>query len=275
MVSGWFSGATRAVALLIGIHVAWIGCKEDPGGSPSVGSNSNWFRSCTAGDDCDGLRCVCGACGRACASDEDCADLAGGHCVPNDSAAAEVQCSVPPGAEGICLPSCVPGQCDANQACVSDSCVLLEMPDGAFCAAAADPGREDRRNEDELLAALDALHAEGGGSCGGEAVAPAPSLRLDPRLTCVARVRALDIYDVGSVQPLDSQGRSPEERLGEVGYPATLWAESYAVDATNAARALMLMRQDAASCARLSDPAYAAVGVGVVSGVFVVMLGGD
>jgi uncharacterized protein YkwD len=102
---------------------------------------------------------------------------------------------------------------------------------------------------------------------------PAPLFRLDARLTCVARIRALDIQSTGVVDALDSAGRTAEQRLAAATYGQTLWGESFAIDVTSPEQALALMRADASSCQRLSDAAFVDVGVGVASGVAVVLIG--
>jgi hypothetical protein len=173
------------------------------------------------------------------------------------------------------MPRCEPGQCDASQACVDGSCIPLDIPDVPFCAPAEAAEAAARRLEDELLALVQTLREDGGDPCGATPASPAPSFRLDPRLTCVARVRALDIAAVGSANLLDSAGRTPEQRLAEATYAQTVWGESYAVAVTSAAQALQLMRADEGSCQRLSDAALVDVGVGVASGVAVVMIGAE
>jgi uncharacterized protein YkwD len=263
-------------AILAGAAFGWAGCEKQPEqSSTSVGSNSNWFRSCVGDDECGDLGCICGACGRACSSDPECADLNGGRCAPADSAAALVQCTAPADAKGLCLPRCEAGDCGPRQACVAGACVLLEMPDNAFCGPVQAPDRAARTFEDELLALVGTLRAEGGTACGGTVAAPAPALRLDARLACVARVRAADIATTGSAEFLDSEGRTPEQRLAAAGYPNVVWAESFSFDGTSAAHALELMRQDTASCRRLSDAALQSIGIGAARDVAVIVMGAD
>jgi uncharacterized protein YkwD len=257
------------------IALLLIACNPDREG-PSVGSNSNWLKACVAVKDCgdDAPACVCGACSERCSSDDDCEALPGAHCAVESDPAASASCGAQP--VGLCLPSCEPGSCAEDQACVSGSCVLAALPDVALCADVHMRDAADRKREDELLAAIAALRSDGGVTCGSAAASlPVPAVRLDPRLICNARVLALDIAAHGVSGLTDSQGRTTPDRLNAVGYDQSLWGESFAIDARNADAALQYMLADADTCMRLSDARFHDVGVGVAGNTWVLTIASE
>lgn len=243
---------------------------------PSVGSNSNWLKACVAVKECggDAPACVCGACSELCSSDDDCEALPGAHCALANDPAASASCGAQP--TGLCLPSCEPGGCSEDQACVSGSCVLAALPDVPLCADVHMQSADDRKREDELLAALAALRSNAGVSCGSATASmPVPAVRLDPRLICNARVLAGDIAAHGVSGLTDSQGRTTPDRLSAVSYDQSLWGESFAIDASNADAALQYMLADVDTCTRLGDARFHDVGVGVAGSTWVITIASE
>jgi len=252
-----------------------LGCEGSgkPSG-PSVSTNSNWLRSCSDDDPCaTTLDCRCSACTLSCASDADCEALEGAHCASGTGLAVLAACDEQGATQGMCLPRCAPGECLDGQACVGNACVLAPMPDLAACDPAADSSASLRALEDELLDRLQDLRLEGGAVCGSaDPSRSAAALRFDPRLLCAARVLAQDIDATGMTQPLDSQGRSTQDRLMAAGYTSTLWADAFAFDFQGPADALDILLADPLSCARLVGPDYTEVAVGAAGSVLVVTL---
>jgi hypothetical protein len=271
-------GPMAAIALAWACALALCACKEPEGGPPSVGTNSNWLRACTSADQCGDLpACRCGACTVECTRDADCDVLGGGHCAFGSDPAAQAACGVATDpARGLCLPRCEPGGCGEGQACVASACVRAELPMNAFCDGLASAPPADLAAEDPLLQLYSELRAEGGTRCGGgEAAAPVPLLRYDPRLVCAARVLAADIAATGVVTARDSQGRTGRDRMRAAGHAAQLWADGFAFDVGAADAALQLILADAASCERLTSADYGEVGVGVIDDVFVISVGSE
>jgi hypothetical protein len=268
--------ATRAAGMMLAL--ALCGCGDPRPAAPSVGTNSNWLRACATADQCDDdlPECECGACTRACAVDADCGELEDARCALDADPAAWAACEsrAPSFGSGICLPRCQPGSCDDGQACVASACVLAPLPDLPFCAAVAAQDAALRAREEELLVLVQGMRAAGGVTCGtAPASTAAPALRFDARLVCAARVWAADIERTGAASGTDSEGRTGEDRLFEAGYTARAWGDSFAVDATDAARALTLMLADDDSCQRLTGAAYTDVGVGAAGQTLVVSIG--
>jgi hypothetical protein len=135
---------------------------------------------------------------------------------------------------------------------------------------------EAQAREDELTTLIQHNRSAGTIACESAAsLEPAPALRLDGRLRCAARVKALDQAQTGMSGALDSLGRNAAERIALSGYPLASWWESYAFDAATASEAYALLRQDTDSCPELASAAYSAVGVANAGDVFVVTLASD
>ena len=248
-------------------------CGEDKA-SPKTGSNSNWLVACVNASDCAASgACLCGACSRECNDNLDCGSLDGAVCSTIDEAARSTQCGGTEQSFGLCLPGCEPGSCADGQSCVAGACVLAALPEVEFCEPAQAPNRAERAAEEELIALLQQDRVTGSTPCpSGETSPPAPPLRLDGRLSCVARVRALDQVATGATGPNDSQGRNAPERASLAGYEVSAWWESYAHNAASGSQAYDRILADADSCPELGNPQYTDVGVGKAGDVFVVLL---
>jgi uncharacterized protein YkwD len=243
-----------------------------------VGSNTNWLEACHQDRDCTGtLSCRCGICTLDCNTATECEPLPGARCVPTDAPAAWSTCqSMEPGlTSGICLPGCEPGSCRANEACVSNTCVPVALPESEFCASAAGRSAADRASEEDLLARLQAVRVDGNAACGSAPPsASVPPLRLDSRLHCAARVLSIDLEESDNLGLVDSLGRNTQERMTLVGHANAPWGESYARSA-NASEALATMMLDADSCQRFVDATFLDIGVGVAGDVYVVTIGAE
>lgn len=259
-----------APALVLALLAA---CGEDKT-SPKTGSNSNWLVACANESDCGGSgACLCGACSRECNDNLDCSSLEGALCSTVDETARGTQCGGTEQLPGLCLPGCEPGSCADGQSCVAGACVLAELPEVEFCEPARAPSRAERAAEEELLALLQENRVTGSIVCtNSEMSASAPPLRLDGRLSCAARVRALDQVATGATGATDSQGRDAAERASLAGYEVSVWWESYARNAASGSQAYDRMLADADSCPELGNPQYTDVGVGKAGDVFVVLL---
>jgi hypothetical protein len=248
-------------------------------GGPQTGvveTNTNWLESCEVDADCDGpLACHCGLCTHGCGSDEDCEALPGARCVLGDDPATWTTCESrePPLAAGICLPSCTPGSCGNEQACVSGACVSVPLPDSEFCAPVVERSETDRTSEDALLSLLQDVRVDGGAVCGTAPGSPAvPALRVDPRLRCAARVLSVDLEETRNLSIVDSLGRDTPERLSLVGYEPGSWGESYALE-TTASEALSAMMNDVDSCQRFVNADFLDIGVGASGDSHIVTIG--
>lgn len=259
-----------ATTFVLGVAAA---CGDDTS-SPKTGSNSNWLVACADASDCaSGGVCLCGACSRECSDARDCSSLEGARCSPADDTAHRTQCGGAEPLVGLCLPRCEPGSCDDGQSCVDGACVIAELPQTDFCDPARAASRAERAAEEQLLQLIQQNRVAGSTACtSGETSAAAPALRLDGRLSCVARVRALDQQATGVTGPADSEGRNARERASLAGYDVSAWWESYAYDATSGSQAYDRTLADADSCSELGNPQYTDIGVGTAGDMFVVVL---
>lgn len=265
-----FTALFGACALVLAVAAA---CGDDKA-SPKTGSNSNWLVTCADESDCaSSAACLCGACSRECSNDLDCSSLEGAVCSTGDDVARSTQCGGTEPSVGLCLPGCEPGSCASGQSCVAGACVIAELPEADFCDPARAPSQAERAAEEQLLALLQRDRIAGSTACtSGEASPPAPPLRLDGRLSCVARVRALDLVATSVIGPADSQGRDAPERASLAGYDVSMWWESYAYNAASGSQAYDRILADADSCPELGNAQYTEVGVGTAGDVFVVLL---
>jgi hypothetical protein len=240
---------------------------------PTLGSNSNWLTLCDRDADCGGepASCRCGACANECDSDSDCGEFDDARCaVAADSAI--VGACFEATSVGMCLPRCSPGGCDAQMPCVAGTCVPISLPSGDLCDAEAERDADERRLEDELLDALAEMRAAGGVTCGDNSESlSAPTLVVDARLWCSARVLARDLAQTGERLLIDSLGRSTEDRLQLVGYDNTRWGETLSF-AGNATTALQGMLSSESACLQLTAFDLVDVGVGASANVGVITL---
>jgi hypothetical protein len=261
-----------AAAGLLGLL---LGCSE-PNSAPNVGSNSNWLTACEIGADCRAsLGCNCGACSKGCSSNQDCADFAGTTCVLASEDAANALCHGATSwtSQGICLPSCQPGSCEATQACVLSACVPMALPDSGFCASVAGVSSDQRTQEEELILSVERARQTGSIDCGSGAVTGQLHLvRLDPRLTCAARALAFDMAVSGNRGLTDSAGRTTTDRYALAGYSPRFWAEGYASNASSASLALQAMLSDQDFCTGFVNTTLTDVGVGFSNNLYVATL---
>jgi len=255
-----------------------MSCSE-PNGSPTVGSNTNWLTACEINSECvDKLQCYCGACSKDCSVDRDCASYPGTACVlsAEDAAVALCRGATTWSNPGICLPRCRPGGCAANQTCALGACVPLVLPVSEFCSTAATPTLVNRTREEELVEAVEQARTQGGIDCGTGSVSAALGfVRVDPRLTCAARVLAQDLAATGGRTLTDSAGHTTTNRLGLVGYNARIWVEGFTRDMTSASAAIVAMLGDSSFCAGISNASVSDIGVGHYGNVYVVTLAAE
>lgn len=257
-----------SVMLLILSGVA-AGC-DDPSPSPNLASNTNWLVACDTDAQCGtAFSCNCGACSKGCSTNDDCGALPGTSCIARTEDATAALCGSAEqwAGQGACLPRCTAGECGEAQFCAVGICVPLALPESQFCAEVANADSDARVNEEILASAVEQLRAAGV-DCGNGSKT-LPPLRLDPSLVCAARVLARDMAATGNHHLTDSYGRNTETRLAEAGYEQTVWAEGFAWDVTDAARALGLILEDSAFCTGFGDVTMTDFGVGYSGGVFV------
>jgi hypothetical protein len=256
----------------------FLSCSE-PASTPNVGSNTNWLTACEVNSECvDELMCHCGACSKGCTLDSDCAGYQGTACVSSAEDAAVALCrgAAAWASPGICLPRCQPGGCAEAQTCTLGACVPRALPRVDFCSAVSSASVENRTREEELILAVEEARMNGGIDCGTGTVTGSLSfVRVDPRLTCAARVLAQDLAVTGARVLTDSAGRTTSDRLGLVGYQARAWVEGFTRDMSSASTALVAMLGDSDFCSGISNGTILDIGVGYADNVYVVTMGAE
>jgi hypothetical protein len=232
--------------------------------TPSVGSNSNWLKGCETDSDCGGKQdCQCGTCSLPCSDEDACNALADATCAKREDPALTASCGFEAATAfyGRCLPRCEAGSCGDGQACVDGACVLATIAETPFCDDVAEASAPQRRQEDRILALVLEQRASGSEMCTEEepVTTTVAGLRVDPRLTCAARVIARETNERGG--PGEDRERTTEERLRAAGYEAELWGLNFAMRAETAEEALRLMHNDRDTCRRFSDARFRDVGV--------------
>lgn len=259
----------RGLLLVLGLVVG--ACEEESSG-PRTGSNSNWLSPCASPSDCGGEPCRCGLCTLPCVADGDCVELEAARCATADDPAAWAQCDARGSAVGLCLAACQPGDCPDGLRCVSGACVRSPLPESEFCRAVSTAEASLLGAEERLLELLQVTRRSGELTCGGATAPPVPELRLDPRLTCAARVLARDLEQGLADDLVDAEGRLTVERLELAGYAATRWGEAYAFAADGPEAALASMAAGGSSCSLLVAAGFSEVGLGRSGDVYVVTL---
>ncbi|MFZ5889430.1 MAG: CAP domain-containing protein [Myxococcota bacterium] len=259
--------------LLIGL----VACSCNGGSpKPSAGSNSNWLRTCTDDAACtEQTTCHCGVCTRTCQRNDDCAELEDAHCVVQTEPPVRSVCRANASETALCLPTCEPGACAKDRACLLGSCVPDGLIASQLCSALPEPSDAERTRRDQVLDTFEQVRLQGGIDCGtGTLTPPGTALRFDARLSCAARALAADLNSTRAHSLIDSIGRSTNDRLTETGYSSTIWGEGYAFGATSANAAIQLMLNDSDACRALTGSARD-VGVARVGDVDVVTVAAE
>ncbi len=148
-------------------------------------------------------------------------------------------------------PECGDGVCDEAEAC--DAC----PDDCGDCWPEEWAGREE-----DLLRRLNEARGRGW-VCDGEALPPAPPLRLVPSLQQAAREHARDMAEQDYVSNVSADGREFSERMADAGYPPGDSAgESVGAGVATAAELLEGLQGAPDPCWLLVHDAFSEVGIG-------------
>ncbi len=102
---------------------AFLAVTSCGGGSPQVGSQTNWLRACDTSADCGKLTCVCGVCTSTCTEDADCSGLGKAECASPSNDGAIAACGGKKPSSGMCMVSCDgDAACPAGSLCVAGAC---------------------------------------------------------------------------------------------------------------------------------------------------------
>lgn len=143
-----------------------------------------------------------------------------------------------------------------------------DVPAGIdYCvdAAAWDPAW--KALEEDVLAQVNQVRAQGA-NCGSKGTfAPAPPLTMNPALRCAARMHSLDMAARGFFDHTNPDGESPWDRMGKAGYgPYAAAGENIAAGSADAAGTMMQWMTSDGHCANIMSPNFQHLGVGYSPG---------
>lgn len=105
-----------------------------------------------------------------------------------------------------------------------------------------------------------------GGSCGGESFTAAAALQMDPTLTCAARLHSQDMVDQGYFSHTSLDGRSPFDRMRDLGFEGFPSAENIAAGQSSPEAVVQTWMQSPGHCANILSSQSTHLGVGYVQG---------
>lgn len=143
-----------------------------------------------------------------------------------------------------------------------------DVPDGVpYCVPAAmwDPGW--KQLEEDILAQVNQVRAQGA-SCGSEgAFGPAGPLTMEPALRCAARMHSKDMSDRDFFSHTNPDNESPWDRMDKAGYGNYSNAgENIAAGSPDAAGTMEQWMTSDGHCANIMNPSFKHIGVGYHTG---------
>lgn len=102
-----------------------------------------------------------------------------------------------------------------------------------------------------------------GANCGGDIFGPAGPVELDPVIRIAARLHSLDMGQQGYFEHEGLDGRSPFDRMADVGFNGPQpWAENIAAGSQTAAEANEGLMNSPGHCRNIMNPSFNVLGVG-------------
>ena len=113
----------------------------------------------------------------------------------------------------------------------------------------------------EMLAFVNEFRATGG-TCGTESFPPVGPLALHQLLDLASQLHAEDMAEQGYFDHQSLDGRSPGDRITEVGYPWRAYGENIAAGQPNVERAFIDWVNSPGHCSNMLNGAFTELGVG-------------
>ena len=113
----------------------------------------------------------------------------------------------------------------------------------------------------EMLELVNGFRAMGG-TCGTESFPPVGPLTLHPLLDLSSQLHAEDMAAQGYFDHSSLDGRTPGDRITEVGYPWRAYGENIAAGQPNAARAFSDWVSSPGHCSNMLNGIFTELGVG-------------
>lgn len=138
-------------------------------------------------------------------------------------------------------------------------------PQPSGCPSDAEWGSSAVEFEQEVLRLVNVERAKGG-SCGGQSFAPSAALRLDGVLVCAARLHSQDMVEQDYFAHESLDGRSPFERIEDLGFEGFPSAENIASGQSTPGAVMGTWMKSAGHCANILASNATHLGVGYVRG---------
>ncbi|MBZ5713624.1 CAP domain-containing protein [Nannocystis pusilla] len=143
-----------------------------------------------------------------------------------------------------------------------------DVPDGVpYCEPANGWDPAWKQLEEDILAAVNQVRAQGA-NCGGKGdFGPAGPLTMDPALRCAARMHSKDMNDRDFFDHTNPDGEPPWDRMGKAGYGNYSNAgENIAGGSPDAAGTMDQWMNSDGHCANIMNPDFEHIGVGYYPG---------
>jgi hypothetical protein len=137
-----------------------------------------------------------------------------------------------------------------------------ELSGAGACEGLPEWTPEARLIEDLVRERIDEERRRGG-RCGDWTFPPRPPLARSSELDCAAKRHALDMAERAYISPIDPDGYDLGDRLGDVGYRYSLWAETVGAGWSDADAAVDAWLLAPAHCYKLFAAEFEQIGVGV------------
>ena len=140
------------------------------------------------------------------------------------------------------------------------------VPDNAYCMNVAAWEPQWTQLEQDILAIVNEVRAQGA-NCGSQgSFGPAGPLTMQPNLRCAARVHSKDMADRNFFDHTNPSGESPWDRMAQAGYSYSTAGENIAGGNATASATMDQWMNSDGHCANIMNPDFTEIGVGYYPG---------
>lgn len=137
-----------------------------------------------------------------------------------------------------------------------------DVPGGSHCADVADWDPAWVSVEEQMLAAVNELRAQGY-ACAGGSQSPAPALTMNPNLRCSARKHSKDMALNNYFSHTNQQGEESWDRIWASGFEGSKASENITAGPSNVQQALQnFLTSTQGHCEAMFDPGMTEIGIG-------------